>query len=108
MTIEINALSSMDCDLVVQFTNATRDLSYYRLIHKPLVPVSKATQKKIWSRFQLDAARPISEISRALYRLRNFADSSALRSLAEKAIEQDPSALKELRSLGIKLKQDLV
>ena len=98
----------MDRDLVIQLANSTRDLSLLRLLAKPLNPVNKATKNRIWKRFIADSARPIAEIAHSLYQLRNFADNSALRSLADRATKQDPSAVKELRYLGIKLKQDLV
>ena len=99
-------LSAADRDLVIQFANRMRDLNLIRLIHKPIIQVSRNKFHKSWTRIKTESIPVIADTIRILRELRNSTNPE-LQTLAERSISRDQAAHDSLRRLGVRIKQDL-
>jgi hypothetical protein len=105
-TIDLEKLTATDRDLIVQFTNCLRDLDTIRLIAKPMTPISGTKKRKLWESVERDSAKPIADSIQALRQLSQSTDPD-VRQLAEQCLDIDDLAMKQLRRIGRRIKQDL-
>ena len=103
---DVEKLTLSDRDLVVQFTNCLRDLDTIRLLAKPMTWVSKSKQRKLWKSVKTDSAKPIADSVQALRKL-TLSTHPELKQLAEQCLDRDDFAMKQLRRIGRRIKQDL-
>src|SRR6266478_3170537 len=94
--IDLEKLTVSDRDLIVQFTNCLRDLDTIRLIAKPMAPISETKKRKLWESVERDSAKPIADSIQALRKLAQSTHPE-LRQLAERCIDKDDLAMKQLR-----------
>jgi hypothetical protein len=104
LKIDVEKLAPSDRTLVVQFTNALRDLDTIALLAKSKTLLSKAAKRKLWDSVKKNTEQPISDSFKVLQQLTNSADSD-LRRLAEQSIDKNSGAMDELRRLGKRIKQ---
>ena len=104
--VDIEKLSAVDRDLVVEFTNYMRDLHVIRLIGKQTSWLSRSAKRKLWKRAKAQSEPLVAGIVGVIKELTGSTNIE-LQWLANQCMSNNTNAMEDLRRLGRKLKQDL-